>query len=52
MPAYGQGYGGGAYGQYGAALSDCRGVWLGDNEAVRNGQGAVSGMCDEVGVGV
>ena len=34
-------------GQYGAALIDCRGVLLNDNEVVRNGKGAVSGKCDE-----
>ena len=36
-------------GQYGAALIDCGGVLLDDNELVRNGKGAVSGECDEVG---
>ena len=34
-------------GQYGAALIDCRGVLLDDNEVVRNGKGAVSGACDD-----
>ena len=34
-------------GQYGAALIDCRGVLLDDNEVVRNGKGAVSGECDD-----
>jgi len=36
-------------GQYGAALIDCRGVLLGDNEVVGNGKGAVKGECDDVG---
>jgi parallel beta-helix repeat protein len=36
-------------GQYGAALIDCRGVLLDNNEVVRNGKGAVNGECDEVG---
>lgn len=36
-------------GQYGAALIDCRGVLLDDNEVVRNGKGAVSGQCDYEG---
>ena len=35
-------------GQYGAALIDCRGILLDDNEVVKNGKGAVSGYCDEV----
>ena len=35
-------------GQYGAALIDCRGVLLDDNELVRNGKGAVNGECDAV----
>ena len=36
-------------GQYGAALIDCRGAMLDDNDVLRNGKGAVSGKCDEVG---
>ena len=36
-------------GQYGAALVDCRGVLLNDNEVVRNRKGAVNGECDEMG---
>ena len=35
--------------QYGAALIDCRGVLVNDNELVRNGKGAVNGECDEFG---
>ena len=38
-----------ANGQYGVALVDCGGVLKDDNEFVRNGKGAVSGQCDEVG---
>ena len=34
-------------GQYGASLIDCRGQFLGDNEVIKNGKGAVSGECDE-----
>jgi len=33
--------------QYGAALIDCRGLLMDDNEVVRNGKGAVSGQCDD-----
>ena len=34
-------------GQYGASLIDCRGQFLGDNEVIKNGKGAVSGECDD-----
>lgn len=33
-------------GRYGAEFIDCRGVVLDDNEVVRNGKGAVSGVCE------
>ena len=36
-------------GEYGAALIDCRGVLLDDNDVVRNRKGAVNGRCAEVG---
>ena len=37
-------------GQYGASLIDCRGTYLGTNQASGNGKGAVNGECDDVDV--